>query len=399
MEKIKDIVIIGAGPAGLMAAEVLASVCHHVAVYDRMPSVGRKFLMAGRGGLNLTHSEPLERFVTRYHETESWLAPYIKSFTPDDLRRWCESLGQETFIGSSGRIFPKAMKAAPLLRAWLNRLNGSGVKFHLKHNWLGWQHDKLKFTDAEGKEILVTADATMLALGGASWPRLGSDGSWMNILKEQGLDISPLRPSNCGFETNWSKYFSDKFAGTPLKSVAVMHEEHSRKGELMITKTGIEGGAIYAISSSLREAIIKHKMAVLRLDLSPNLSIDALSQKLAAPRGDKSLSTYLKRLGFSSVAISLLYETNSKDKITQATPCELAKLIKSVPIMLTATSGITRAISSAGGIKRSELDEHFMLVKKPNVYAIGEMLDWEAPTGGYLLQACFSTAVAAAKNL
>lgn len=364
-----------------------------------MPSLGRKFLMAGRGGLNLTHSEELENFIQRYGASSDWLAPHIQAFPPAALRTWCEELGQETFIGSSGRIFPRIMKAAPLLRAWLKRLDTLGVQYKPRHCWQGWQDDQLSFINAQQQIVLAKPDATLLALGGASWPRLGSDGGWVKILLECGVEITSLCSANCGFITPWSDYFSTRFAGQPLKSVILTHKGVSYQGELMITAQGIEGGAVYALSSHLRESIEKEGSAILQLNLRPNMSQESLTQKLKAPRGNQSLSTYLRKAGFSPVVIALLREVIPPEKLTNYTPQTLAAHLQSLPITLTATTSLARAISTAGGIKRSALNKDFMLHTKPGVFAAGEMLDWEAPTGGYLLQGCFSTAIAAAEGI
>ncbi|MES2677638.1 MAG: TIGR03862 family flavoprotein [Pseudomonadota bacterium] len=396
--KTKNIVIIGAGPSGLMAAEIIATAGHQVAIYDRMPSFGRKFLMAGRGGLNLTHSEPLEKFITRYGQAENWLAPHIKAYPAEALRAWCEGLGQETFIGSSGRIFPRAMKASPLLRAWLQRLERLGVNYHTSHSWQGFDGENLIFINSEKQIVKIKSDATLLALGGASWSNLGSDGSWVEILKKYDVEISPLRPANCGFIAPWSDYFANRFAGTPLKSVAITHQEIFHLGEIMITKQGIEGGAVYALSASLREAIEIEGKAVLYLDLRPAISISELTKKLQM-RSKTSLSNYLRKIGFSALAIALLYEIISSENLAKSPPDILAKYLKALPITLTSTTNIERAISTAGGICQKSVDENFMLKNKLGVFVAGEMLDWEAPTGGYLLQGCFSTAFAAAKGL
>jgi len=398
MEQHKNIAIIGAGPAGLMAAETLASAGHCVTLYDRMPSPGRKFLMAGRGGLNLTHSEPLDLFISRYGKAADWLAPSIRAFPPEALRAWCEGLGEETFIGSSGRVFPRSMKAAPLLRAWLRRLEGLGVKYAAQHTWLGCDGDALVFY-AHGEMRQVRPDATLLALGGASWPRLGSDGGWTKILSQWGVALAPLAPANCGFIVPWSEHFSSRFAGTPLKPVMLTHNGHSRQGEAMITAQGLEGGVVYALSGNLRDSIAAHGTAILQLDLRPDMTLDALTQKLRAPRGSKSLSSFLRNARFSPAAIALLREVRAPEQLAQLTPDSLAAILKALPVTLTAPAAIVRAISSAGGIRRDALDDDFMLLKKPGIFAAGEMLDWEAPTGGYLLQGCFSTSVAAAQGM
>jgi uncharacterized flavoprotein (TIGR03862 family) len=399
MTQHKNIAIIGAGPSGLMAAEILANAGHRVTIYDRMASPARKFLLAGRGGLNLTHSEPLDAFLARYGAAEPWLSSAIRAFPPDALRAWCEGLGEPTFVGSSGRVFPRSMKAAGLLRAWLRRLEALGVQYAPRHHWHGWEGDALRFTGPTNEALWARPDATLLALGGASWPRLGSDGSWNNILAACGVEVAPLRPSNCGFIVPWSPYFSSHFAGQPLKPVTLTHETFSRQGETMITAHGIEGGAVYALSAPLREAIAAHGHALLQLDLRPTLTHAALTQKLSTPRANKSLSTYLRSRGFAPIAIALLREVTAPESLTKATPAELAACLKSLPIRLTATTGLARAISTAGGITREAVDDTFMLRQKPGVFAAGEMLDWEAPTGGYLLQACFSTGIAAAHGI
>lgn len=398
IKKSKNIAIIGAGPSGLMAAEVIAQAGHQVTIYDQMPTFGRKFMMAGRGGLNLTHSEPLEKFITRYGKAADWLAPHIKAFTPSDLRQWCENLGQQTFVGSSGRVFPTQMKASPLLRAWLKKLEQLGVQYQPRHSWKGFDGENLIFKNEEEKTIKIKPDATLLALGGASWPHLGSDGSWVKILLQCGVKISPLRPSNCGFISPWSEYFITRFAGTPLKSVTLKHKDEEIKGEMMITKQGIEGGAVYALSANLRESIAKDGKAILYLDLRPEISRLTLTQKLQM-RGKKSLSNHLRKAGFSPLIIALLHEAIAQDKITKATPEILAEYLKSLPITLTSTTNIDRTISTAGGISHDSLDENFMLKTKSGIFVAGEMLDWESPTGGYLLQGCFSTAVSAAKGM
>ncbi len=398
MKNIKNIAIIGGGPSGLIAGEIIASAGLKVTIYDAMPTVGRKFLLAGRGGLNLTHSEDLEKFTSRYFASSNWLKPYIEGFNPQKLRKWCEELGEETFVGTSGRVFPRNMKASVLLRAWLKRLDNLGVNFCLRHSWQGFDKDDLIFSDSQEKIIKVKADATLLALGGASWPHLGSNVSWVCILSKYGVKIAELRPSNCGFVSNWSQYLIDKFAGTPLKSVAIRYQEFSQKGEIILTKQGIEGGAVYALSSSLREAIKSEGKAVLYLDLRPEMSIANLAQKLQI-RSKKSLSNYLRKAGFSEVASVLLNELIPKNQLANADSEMLASYLKNLPITLTSTTDIARAISTAGGVKHESVDENFMLKAKSGVFVAGEMLDWEAPTGGYLLQGCFSTGVGAAKGM
>jgi hypothetical protein len=394
------IAIIGAGPAGLMAAEKLASTGLRVTVYDHMPSVGRKFMLAGRGGLNLTHSEPYEKFISRYGAAAEWLSPYIKAFPPEALRDWCEKLGQSTFVGSSGRVFPTALKASPLLRAWLGRLNQLGVRFALRHRWQGWDaQGGLVFTNAAGEAISVRVDAVLLALGGASWPRTGSDGAWTELLRQQGVDVVSLNPANCGFTVPWSALFGDRFAGEPLKPIKLSFGGQTLQGEAMVTRDGLEGGAIYALSGALRDEIQARGQAVLAIDLRPGLSLEELTARLNAPRGSQSSSTFLRKAaGLAPVAIGLMRES-LKGAEMPTEPSALATLIKHTDIALTAAKPIARAISSAGGIARHEVDAGFMLRKKPGVFVAGEMLDWEAPTGGYLLQATFSTAVAAAKGI
>jgi uncharacterized flavoprotein (TIGR03862 family) len=395
------VAIIGAGPAGLMAAEVLAQGGADVTVYDAMPSAGRKFLMAGRGGLNLTHSEALPDFLARYREARPHLKAAIEAFPPSALRKWSDALGQETFVGSSGRVFPKAFKASPLLRAWLRRLNSHGVQFAFRHRWIGRDdRDALKFGTPEG-ERTIEARATVLALGGASWPRLGSDGSWAELLAAKGVEISPLRPANCGFVVAWSGVFRDRFEGQPLKGGEFRLGDQAIRGEATITRTGIEGGAIYALSAELREAIATSGDATLLIALRPDLAIDDLVKRLSAPRGKQSLSNFLRKVAnLSPVAIGLLQEAAiaSSQRLASLSPQQLAALINAAPIKLIGVAPITRAISTAGGIAFDELDNDFMLRKLPGVFAAGEMLDWEAPTGGYLLQASFATGAAAGRG-
>jgi hypothetical protein len=396
----KHAAVIGAGPAGLMAAETLAEGGAAVTVYDAMPSAGRKFLMAGRGGLNLTHSEPLPPFLARYREAAPHLSAAVEAFPPQALRDWSGALGQETFIGSSGRVFPKAFKASPLLRAWLRRLDSMGVGLALRHRWVGWdQEGRLRFQTPDGP-IAIETHATVLALGGASWPRLGSDGAWVETLAAQGVRISPLRPANSGFAVAWSEVFRDRFEGQPLKGVALTCGRHSVRGEAVITRTGIEGGAVYALSAELREALDKGR-ANLRVALRPDLDGHELTARLSAPKGKQSLSNFLRKaISLSPVAIGLLQEAakTSGTSLASLPPAELAQWINAVPIVLTGVAPMARAISTAGGIAFSELDADFMLRRLPGVFAAGEMLDWEAPTGGYLLQASFATGVAAGRG-
>jgi uncharacterized flavoprotein (TIGR03862 family) len=388
--------IIGAGPAGLMAAEVLAHGGARVTVYDAMPSAGRKFLMAGRGGLNLTHSEKLPQFLARYREAAPNLTAAIEAFAPDRLREWSEALGQPTFVGSSGRVFPKAFKTSPLLRAWLRRLDSSGVQFALRHRWIGWdENSRLLFQTQDG-ERAIEARATVLALGGASWPRLGSDGGWVKALAAKGVAISPLRPANSGFTVAWSDIFCDRFEGQPLKGVALTLGSHTVRGEAIVTRTGVEGGAIYALSAELREAIEEFGEATLSVALRPDMN--DLTTRLSAPRGKQSLSNFLRKAAqLSPVGIGLLQEAaiGSGTSLSSLSPQRLAELINAVPIKLNGVAPIARAISTAGGLSFDELDADFMIRGLPGVFAAGEMLDWEAPTGGYLLQASFATGAAA----
>ena len=397
-----DVAVIGAGPAGLMAAEVIAQGGARVTVYDAMPSAGRKFLMAGRGGLNLTHSEALPAFLARYGAAMPRLAPAVEAFSPEALRAWAEALGQPTFVGSSGRVFPEAFKASPLLRAWLRRLGDSGVQLALRHRWTGWDDaGRLRVETPDGPRV-VEAHATVLALGGASWPRLGSDGAWVETLAARGIAIAPLRPANCGFTVAWSEIFKDRFEGQPLKGVALSFGSHLVRGEAMITRNGIEGGGIYALSAELREAVIANGTATLNVALRPELGAAELAARFAAPRGKQSLSTFLRKaLHLAPVAIGLLQEAAIADGASLATlsPASLAGLINAVPVRLDGVAPIARAISSAGGIALDELDSDFMLKRMPGVFAAGEMLDWEAPTGGYLLQASFATGAAAGRGV
>jgi uncharacterized flavoprotein (TIGR03862 family) len=396
-----QVAVVGGGPAGLMAAEVLARGGAGVTVFDRMPSVGRKLLLAGRGGLNLTHSEELERFLTRYGDAEPRLRPAIEALSPTYVRAWCEELGQETFVGSSGRVFPKSMKASPLLRAWLRRLAAEGVMFKLRHHWRGWDDDgDLVLASPQGN-VAVRPHATVLALGGASWPRLGSDGGWVAALAERGIAVAPLQPANCGFTVRWSDVFADRFEGQPLKPIALSFGGRSVRGEALITRTGLEGQGIYALSAALREAIATSGETMLQIDLRPGSTCAALEHRLGVPRAKQSLSTFLRKAtGLSPASIGLLQETAiaSSTRLADLGPAALAALIKAVPVRLVGTAPITRAISTAGGVAFDGIDEHFMLRHRPGTFVAGEMLDWEAPTGGYLLQAAFATGAAAGRG-
>ncbi|MDF2116765.1 TIGR03862 family flavoprotein [Roseiarcaceae bacterium H3SJ34-1] len=385
-------IVIGGGPAGLMAAEILARNHLNVTVYDRMPSLARKFLLAGRGGLNLTHSEPLERFMQAYGAAAEHLRPFIEAFPPQALRAWSEDLGVPTFVGSSGRVFPKSFKASPLLRAWLRRLESLGARVQYRHRFDGFDaQGRALFTNGTGEQIIVAADATVLALGGASWPRLGSDGGWRQTLAAAGMTIAPLRPSNCGFEIDWSPQLQ-RFAGAPLKNVALSFGPRTVRGEAMIAGYGLEGGSVYALSGPLRDAIAQDGSATLHVDLRPDVSAEALTSKLAADRGKASLSNFLRKAaGLTPQAIALLREAGP----LPVEPALLAARIKHLPLKLERPRPIARAISSAGGVAFEDVDNGLMLKRMPGVFVAGEMLDWEAPTGGYLLQACFSTGFAA----
>jgi uncharacterized flavoprotein (TIGR03862 family) len=380
-----------------MAAETLVAGGAEVTVYEQMRSAGRKFLMAGRGGLNLTHSEALPAFLSRYGAGEASLRAAIEAFPPETLRAWAQGLGQETFVGSSGRVFPKAMKASPLLRTWLRRLDAAGVRFAFEHRWMGWDEGRLVFETPNG---VVRADvaATVLALGGASWPRLGSNAAWVEPLTLADVRVSPLKPSNAGFTADWSEHFK-RHAGQPLKRLALSFGDRTVRGEAILTETGLEGGGIYALSPSLRDAIEREGTANLHIALRPEMAADEIGRRLTLPRGKQSLSTFLRKaLNLSPAEIGLLQEATG-GKLATLAPVEIATLVNNIEITLIATAPVTRAISTAGGIAFDEIDTHFMLHKLPGVFAAGEMLDWEAPTGGYLLQACFATGAAAGRGV
>lgn len=390
------IAVVGAGPAGLIAAETLAQAGCRVTIYDRMASPARKFLLAGRGGLNLTHSEPRERFLSRYREARDWVAPMLDAYPPGRLRAWAEGLGEPTFVGSSGRVFPRSFKASPLLRAWLGRLNGLGVRLETRHTWLGWTNDgQLRFDTPDGEKA-VAADAVLFALGGASWRRLGSDGGWVEAFTSNSIEVAPLRPSNSGVRIGWTDTFRSRFAGEPLKGIALSVLDESVRGEAMITETGLEGGAVYALSAPLREAIARDGAAALTIDLRPDLTLDALAARLAGARKGESTSNKLRKAGgLSAAAGSLVREA----AVPPVEPMELAALIKAVPLTATAMAPLERAISTAGGVRREMYEADLMLRARPGSYVAGEMLDWEAPTGGYLLQACFASGFIAARGI
>lgn len=383
--------VVGAGPAGLMAADMLSARGFAVHVYDAMPSAGRKFLLAGKGGLNLTHSEAFEPFVGRYGARGPVLRGWLEAFGAEALRAWAKGLGVDTFVGSSGRVFPQEMKAAPLLRAWLHRLRGQGVQFHMRHRWTGWGDDgALAFANG----VRVQPAATVLALGGGSWPQLGSNGAWQPWLGARGVDVVPLAPANCGFDVGWSEHFRSRCEGAPLKSVAITLGDWRQAGEFVVTAGGVEGSLVYAASSRLREALARDGTAEFLLDLLPGRSVDWVQRELAHPRGSRSLSSHLKsRLHLDGVKAGLLWECVPKPE--QADPAAFAQRIKALPIRVTAPRPIAEAISSAGGVRFEALDHHLMLRAVPGTFCCGEMLDWDAPTGGYLLTACFSTGRAA----
>ncbi len=394
----KSVAIIGGGPAGLMAAEVISARGVKVDVYDSMPSVGRKFLMAGKSGLNITHSDPFEAFVARYGARRKEIEPLLKQFGANELREWVHGLDIETFIGTSGRVFPKGMKASPLLRAWLRRLTDSGATLHLRHQLTRIRPDRsLQFQTPNG-ELIVNADAIVLALGGGSWRRLGSDGAWADWLKQAGVEVEPLSPSNCGFDVKWSDHFREKYEGHPIKSVVLSFGGFRQQGEFIVTKNGVEGGLIYSASAFIRDEIYANGTATVTFDLQPDRTLDWLIEKLSRPRGTRSLASFLeKTLGIKGVKAGLLREFVSKEDLTNAK--RLAMYIKSLPVPFVTPRPLDEAISTAGGVTFESLDENLMLKNLPGVFCAGEMLDWEAPTGGYLLTACFSSGYAAGNGV
>jgi uncharacterized flavoprotein (TIGR03862 family) len=389
--------VVGGGPAGLIAAEVLARAGVTVTVYDRMPSVPRKFLLAGHGGMNITHSEDLASFLARYGSSADRLAPMLDAFTPSDLRAWCADLGEPTFVGSSGRVFPQSFRATPLVRAWLGRLGELGVTLHRRQRWTGWADDgALRFSDADAVSTGVAADVVVFALGGASWPRLGSDGGWVGPFVDRGIAVARLRAANVGARVAWSETFAARFEGVPLKNVGLtVAGSRTARGDAMVTRTGIEGGPVYALGAAVRDALDGVDPCVLEVDLRPALSVEQLAERLQRRRPKESASTWLRRaIGLDPVAIGLLREVGA----LPTDPVAMAGLVKAVPVEVAEAMPIERAISSAGGIAWSEVDDALMLRALPGTFVAGEMLDWEAPTGGYLLQASFSTGVAAARG-
>lgn len=393
----RRVAIVGGGPAGLMAAEQLAAVpgiC--VEVFEAMPSPGRKFLMAGKGGMNITHSEAPETFCQRYGAREAEIGCLLKAFGAEQLRAWIHDLGIDTFVGTSGRVFPTGMKAAPLLRAWLHRLRGSGVRFHMRHRWLGWNAaGDLRFATPNG-EVTIGATATVLALGGGSWRKLGSDGAWVPVLAARGVPVAPLRPANCGFDVGWSEHFRNRFAGQPVKPVVASCGGRGQPGEFTITEHGIEGGLVYAFSATLRDALAAGEVAKLSLDLVPGRSLERLTADLARPRGHDSLASHLRRrAGIEGVKAGLLRECCAQ--VSGLPASDLARLLKALPLAVQAPRPLDEAISSAGGVCFAALDAGLMIKQLPGVFVAGEMLDWEAPTGGYLLTACFASGHAAGR--
>lgn len=393
----RDVLVVGGGPAGLMAAETIAAVGHRVTVVDRMATLGRKLLMAGRGGLNLTHSEPLDAFLDRYGAERSRLDAAIRQFTPAELVAWAEGLGQSTFVGTSGRVFPRTMKASPLLRAWLHRLETAGVAFLPRHRLVKIDRMSATLERAEGQRVERTADAIVLATGGASWPRLGSDGSWVDILAALGVPMTPLLPANCGVSVSWSPTMLARAEGAALKRVAVRCGSAMARGEAIVTRNGLEGGAIYAVSRVARERLAKSGSALLEIDLKPDTDVDDLEERIAQARKGESRSNLLRKaVRLAPAAVALVAEAYASR--WPATPTDLARAVKRVPVTVIGLAGIERAISTAGGVGWPAVDRHYMLIDVPGVFVAGEMLDWEAPTGGYLLQACFATGRAAGRG-
>jgi uncharacterized flavoprotein (TIGR03862 family) len=390
----KKVAIIGAGPAGLMAAEVLGAHGVSVDLYEALPSPGRKLLFAGKSGLNITHTEPYERFLGRFGSTQSWLQPALDAFPPDAVRQWATDLGIETFVGSSGRVFPVGFKAAPLLRAWLRRLADSGATLHTRHRWQGWDDAGALMFETRDGPVAVHADATVLALGGASWPRLGSNGQWQSWLASRGVEITPFLPSNVGFDVAWSAHFLERFEGVPLKGVGLHAAGKWARGDVVITANGIEGGAVYELSSSLRDAIAQDGSTILSFDLLPDRSEAQIRERLERPRGKRSRSNHLRQsVGLTGAKAALLREGQGTEDPADAR--RLAALIKAFPLQLLAPRPVAEAISSAGGVMREAVGQDYMLKEMPGVFCAGEMLDWEVRTGGYLLSACFATGRAA----
>lgn len=401
------VAIVGGGPAGLIAADLLSREGHQVDLFDAMPSVGRKFLLAGRGGLNLTHSEPLPAFIRRYSEGQDRLRPVLTEFGPDHVRQWAADLGIDTFVGTSGRVFPTDMKAAPLLRAWLHRMRQQGVRFHMRHRWTGWtdaSRSTMTFDGPHGVQT-VKATATLLALGGGSWARLGSDGRWVRTLTQIGLSVTPLQASNCGFDVakGWTDHLRTKFAGQPIKPVAINFRHGNgqvdrQQGEFVLTETGVEGSLIYAFSARIRQAIAQQGQSTIELDLLPAHTPEQVLAEVARPRGPRSLSTHLKsRLGIQGLKMALLFEVLSKEQLNDS--ASLAHAIKHLPITLKQARPIDEAISTSGGVVWSEVNDQLMSTQHPGLFFAGEMLDWDAPTGGYLLTACMSTGVRSARGI
>ncbi len=391
--------MVGGGPAGLMAADVLASAGVAVTVFERMPSVGRKLLLAGRSGLNLTHVEPLDDLLDRYGEARVRLEPLVRAFDATAVRAWCDGLGQASYVGSSGRVFPAGFRATKLLRAWLARLEGLGVELRTRHTWRGWLDDgSLSFAGPDGDPVTVRTDATVLALGGGTWPRTGSDGAWVDPLERAGVAVAPLRPANCGFTVAWSAPFRDRFEGQPIKNVGVRHASTSVRGELVVTRTGIEGGPVYALSAGVRDELEAGRPVDLHIDLRPDLTADEIESRLRAGRPGDSVANRLRRAGFPPIAHGLLRESVPDGRLP-ADPATMAALVKSVPVVLRGSQPMARAISTAGGVELDQLDERLMLRRRAGTFVAGEMLDWEAPTGGYLLQASLTTGVAAGRGV